>query len=161
METAYLALGTNLGDKIQNLNKAVEEIGKRIGTVISLSAYYASEPWGFDSVNNFVNAVVGVDTKLDAKELLAQTQEIELDLGRQEKSKAEQYTDRIIDIDILILGKQIIDSPELKIPHPHILDRDFVYIPLLEIAPSILIPNTQSPLKSLIQTDLHTLQKLK
>lgn len=161
METAYLALGTNLGDKIQNLNKAVEEIGKRIGKVISLSAYYASEPWGFDSVNNFVNAVVGVDTKLDAKELLAQTQEIELDLGRQEKSKAEQYTDRIIDIDILILGKQIIDSPELKIPHPHILDRDFVYIPLLEIAPSILIPNTQSPLKSLIQTDLHTLQKLK
>lgn len=161
METAYLALGTNLGDKVQNLNKAVEEIGKRIGKVISLSAYYASEPWGFDSVNNFVNAVVGVETKLDAKELLAQTQEIELDLGRQEKSKAEQYTDRIIDIDILILGKQIIDSPELKIPHPHILDRDFVYIPLLEIAPSILIPNTQSPLKSLIQTDLHTLQKLK
>lgn len=161
METAYLALGTNLGNKVNNLNKAVQEINKRVGKVISLSAYYISAPWGFESDNSFVNAVLKVDTSLDALNLLRTTQQIELDLGRETKTTTQSYSDRIIDIDILLLGNQEIDSEMLKIPHPHILKRDFVYIPLLEIAPSLQITNSDKQLKDIINPNTHTLEKLK
>ena len=87
METAYLALGTNLGNKVNNLNKAVQEINKRVGKVISLSAYYVSAPWGFESDNSFINAVLKVETSLDALNLLQATQQIEVDLGRKTKDR--------------------------------------------------------------------------
>lgn len=160
MNTAYLALGTNLDDKVLNLNEAIKEIKKRIGSVVSQSAFYTSEPWGFDSDNRFVNAVIAVETDLNPLELLRKTQEIEIDLGRTQKSENQVYADRIIDIDLLLIGQIEFQNEVLTLPHPHILERDFVYIPLAEIAPQLIHPVFKKKITELILAK-HTLEKLK
>jgi 2-amino-4-hydroxy-6-hydroxymethyldihydropteridine diphosphokinase len=137
MHQVYLGLGTNLGDKEANLKAALEEIAKRVGEITSQSAFYASEPWGFESNNSFLNAVCGVCTDLSPEETLRTTQEIERTLGRLKKSVNGVYSDRIIDIDILLFDDWQINTPELTIPHPLMWERDFVKIPLKEIAPDI------------------------
>lgn len=137
MHQVYLGLGTNLGDKEANLKAAIEEIRKRIGEITSLSAFYASEPWGFESGNSFLNAVCSVTTDFSPMEVLHLTQDIERSLGRLKKSVGGQYSDRLIDIDILLYDDWHIDTPELTIPHPLMWERDFVMIPLREIAPDI------------------------
>jgi 2-amino-4-hydroxy-6-hydroxymethyldihydropteridine diphosphokinase len=137
MHKVYLGLGTNLGDKEANLKTAFEEIRKRVGEVTSQSAFYASKPWGFESDNSFLNAVCCVHTHLSPMEILSMTQEIERELGRTKKSVGGIYSDRIIDIDILLYDDLRIHTPELTIPHPLMWKRDFVMIPLHEIAPQI------------------------
>ena len=137
MHQVYLGLGTNLGDKEANLKVAIEEIRKRVGEITSLSAFHASEPWGFESENSFLNAVCCVHTDLSPMETLRTTQEIERSLGRLKKSTGGNYSDRVIDIDILLYDDLHIDTPELTIPHPLMWQRDFVMIPLREIAPDI------------------------
>lgn len=131
--TVYLALGTNLGDKKQNIAEAVKNIGELVGEVIRQSALYATEPWGFTSANDFVNAAVCVDTELEPRQLLEATQRIERMMGRTLKSVDGVYHDRVIDIDILLYGTERIDKPELKIPHPLMWQRPFVMEPLLDI----------------------------
>ena len=137
MHQVYLGLGTNLGDKEANLKVAIEEIRKRVGEITSLSAFHASEPWGFESENSFLNAVCCVHTDLSPMETLRTTQEIERSLGRLKKSVNGIYSDRMIDIDILLYDDLHIQTPELTIPHPLMWQRDFVMIPLREIAPDI------------------------
>jgi len=139
MPLVYLGLGTNLGDKEQNLNDAVMELSLEVGSVISLSAFYTSEPWGFNSANVFLNAVVLLETSLSPVQVLSKTQLIEKKLGRMGKSLAG-YEDRLIDIDILLYDMLIIDQPSLIIPHPLISKRNFVLIPLTEIAPDLVDP---------------------
>jgi len=141
--TVYLGLGTNLGDKEANLKAAIEEIRKRVGEITSLSAFYASEPWGFESDNSFLNAVCCVSTDFSPTEILSTTQNIERELGRLKKSVNGVYSDRIIDIDILLFDDWQINTPELIIPHPLMWERDFVMIPLREIAPDITPPSFQ------------------
>ena len=135
--TTYLSLGSNLGDKEQNLNLAIEQIGRLVGEVVKRSSFYYSEPWGFKSDNSFVNICIAVETSLSPLDLLHTTQQIETMLGRKHKSTRRggkpQYSDRVIDIDILLYGEETIDLPELKIPHPLMQKRDFVMIPLMEI----------------------------
>jgi 2-amino-4-hydroxy-6-hydroxymethyldihydropteridine diphosphokinase len=131
--TAYLSLGTNLGDKENNLLSAISEIERRIGPVRAQSAFLATEPWGFGSQNTFLNAAIRIETKFSPLELLDETQQIERDLGRKHKSVNGQYHDRIIDIDILLYDDLHISTPRLTIPHPHMHERDFVIIPLKEI----------------------------
>ncbi|MDE5740542.1 MAG: 2-amino-4-hydroxy-6-hydroxymethyldihydropteridine diphosphokinase [Bacteroidaceae bacterium] len=133
----YLSLGTNLGDKEQNLLSAISEIGRRIGPIKAQSAFLVTEPWGFESENTFLNAAVRVETALSPIALLDETQQIERTLGRTHKTADGQYHDRIIDIDILLYDDLHIATPRLTIPHPHMHKRDFVLIPLHEI----LIPN--------------------
>ena len=137
MHQVYLGLGTNLGDKEANLKAAVEEIGKRVGEVTSLSAFHVSEPWGFTSEHTFLNAVCCVLTDFCPMEVLRLTQDIERSLGRLKKSVNGHYSDRLIDIDILLYDDLHLSSPELTIPHPLMWQRDFVMIPLREIAPDI------------------------
>ena len=137
MHQVYLGLGTNLGDKEANLKAAIEETRKRVGEVTYLSAFHASEPWGFESENSFLNAVCCVLTDLTPMEVLHTTQEIERTLGRLKKSIGGIYSDRMIDIDILLYDNLHIQTPELTIPHPLMWERDFVMIPLREIAPEI------------------------
>ena len=137
MHQVYLGLGTNLGNKEANLKAALEEIRKRVGEVTSLSAFHASEPWGFKSENAFLNAVCCVHTDISPQEVLHITQEIERELGRSKKSVNGIYSDRMIDIDILLYDDLHIQTPELTIPHPLMWKRDFVMIPLHEIAPQI------------------------
>lgn len=143
----YFSLGTNLGDKEANLRTALDEIGKRVGKVISLSAFYKTEPWGFVSTNTFVNAVCLVHTSLLPMEVLQETQIIEKELGRTHKSINGMYNDRLIDIDILLYDELILNSPELTIPHPLMCNRPFVIEPLSEIAPELIHPVTGKKIK--------------
>jgi len=139
MALVYLGLGTNLGEKERNLNDAIISLSQEVGFVIRSSTFYASKPWGFESDNDFLNAVVLVDTALIPFDVLSKTQEIEKSLGRTAKT-INGYSDRLIDIDILLYDNLIIDQPTLKIPHPLIAERDFVIIPLSEIAPDLVHP---------------------
>lgn len=129
----YLGLGSNLGDKCLHLRTAINEIEKRIGHVECQSAFVETEPWGFDSDNTFVNAVVRVDTALSPLDLLKETQTIEREMGRTHKTVDGKYSDRIIDIDILLYGDAEINLPELVVPHPRMYERDFVMKPLEEV----------------------------
>lgn len=150
MSTVYLSLGTNLGNKDENLRKAVKLINERVGKVISLSAFYETAPWGFSSDNTFLNAAAGIETTLKPLELLAETKKIEKEMGRLQKTENGAYTDRIIDIDLLLYDGLIINTPELTLPHPHMLERAFVMEPLVEIAPDIMHPILDKRLKELV-----------
>jgi 2-amino-4-hydroxy-6-hydroxymethyldihydropteridine diphosphokinase len=127
-----------LGDRAENLTRAVALISEQVGTVLACSSFMETAPWGFTSDNHFLNAVLAVDTALSPHELLRVTQSIERELGRLHKTIDGNYSDRIIDIDILLYEDLTIVSEELTIPHPYILMRDFVYLPLGEIAPDVL-----------------------
>ena len=131
--TVYLGLGSNLGDKEANLRLAIEKIGGLVGRVERQSSFMTTEPWGFESSNQFVNAVIRVQTPLSPREVLEATQAIERELGRKKKSKARHYSDRPIDIDILLYDDRKVDEPDLQIPHPLMYERDFVMKPLNEI----------------------------
>ena len=129
----FLGIGSNLGDKEENIGEAVRRIQRSVGKVVKLSTLFYSKPWGFDSPNDFVNVVARCCTTLTPKRLLKETQKIECDMGRTTKSVNAQYHDRIIDIDILLYDDLHIDYPELQIPHPLMMERDFVVIPLKEV----------------------------
>ena len=134
--TVYLGLGSNLGNRIDLLDQACLKINKLIGPVVRQSAYYETEPWGFQSDHPFMNAVVCVRTQLSPRQLLRRTQRIERQLGRREKTGPDGvYHDRPIDIDILLYDQIHVDEPDLIIPHPRMLIRPFVMEPLREICP--------------------------
>ena len=133
----YLGLGSNLGDKEARLREAIEHIGKLVGTVERQSAFYFNAPWGFESDNEFVNAVVACSTTLSPRQLLSTTQRIERMMGRKKKSKGGVYHDRVIDIDILLYDNLQVDEPDLKIPHPLMWEREFVTIPLAEVMTTV------------------------
>ena len=138
---AYLGIGTNLGDRAANLRCAVEQINEQAGHVLACSSFIETEPWGFASDNAFLNAVVEIDTPHTPHELLCVTQAIEREMGRTHKSVGGVYSDRIIDIDILLYGDVVVNEPSLTIPHPLMWQRKFVYEPLLEIAPHLCRPS--------------------
>lgn len=124
---------------------AVRKIEERIGRRVSLSSFYATAPWGFTSANGFLNAVLCVETTFLPLEILRITQEIEREMGRTRKSVDGVYTDRVIDIDLLFClesdGTLVVqNTPELTLPHPLMLQRDFVMKPLAEIAPDTIKP---------------------
>ena len=135
--TVYFSLGSNLGDKKQNLSTAIKLMEEQIGVLVRQSAFLATEPWGFHSDNSFVNAAICMDTELDPFEVLERTQKIEREMGRTIKSTNGEYHDRIIDIDILLYDDLKINTPRLTIPHPLMEQRDFVMIPLREILLSV------------------------
>ena len=129
----YLGLGSNLGDKVWNLNEAIRLIAERVGQVVRQSSFIETEPWGFRSDNTFLNAVILCETDKTPREVLLLTQQIERDMGRRQKSVSVGYIDRTIDIDILLYDDLAVDEPDLKIPHPLMHQRDFVMRPLEEI----------------------------
>ncbi|CCY51346.1 MULTISPECIES: 2-amino-4-hydroxy-6-hydroxymethyldihydropteridine diphosphokinase [Bacteroides] len=145
----YLGLGTNLGDKEQNLRMSVKKIEERIGNVVSLSAFYATAPWGFSSENSFLNAAVCVETTLLPLQVLEETQRIERELGRTEKSVNGLYADRLIDIDLLLYDDRVMDAEGLILPHPLMTERRFVMEPLSEIAPDVVHPVLHKTMKEL------------
>lgn len=133
MHTVYLSLGSNLGNREEYLRKAIVEIGKLVGEVVRQSTFYVTEPWGFESENLFANAAVCCITKYSPREVLMLTQGIERQMGRSKKSVDGNYSDRVIDIDILYYDDITVNYADLKIPHPHIHKREFVMKPLKEI----------------------------
>src|SRR5512137_2863011 len=134
----FLGLGTNLGDRETNLVKAQDLITKSIGLIDCRSGIYETEPWGFQSDNNFLNMVISVHTVLKPADLIKKIRLIEDQLGRIRNNR--QYVSRTIDIDILLYRNIVISTPELNIPHPLIQDRRFVLVPLCEIAPVMIHP---------------------
>ena len=133
MHKVFLGLGTNLGDKVWNLQEAIRLIGERVGAVVRQSSFIETEPWGFESENTFLNAAICCETEKTPREVLLLTQQIERELGRTKKSVSGGYADRTVDIDILLYDDETIDELDLKIPHPLMHQRDFVMIPLEEI----------------------------
>ena len=151
MATVYLGLGTNLGNKEANLRTAIYKLQERIGKQVSLSSFYETAPWGFESDHSFLNAAIGLETNLYPIEVLHITQEIEKELGRTKKSVNGSYSDRLIDIDILLYDNLVLQTPELTIPHPLMTERDFVMKPLIEIAGNVIHPTLQKTLSELYQ----------
>ena len=133
LHRVYLGLGSNLGDRETNITRAIELIRERVGLVIRQSSLIETEPWGFESEHTFVNAAILCETELSPRQVLCATQKIEREMGRQKKSTDGGYSDRCIDIDILLYDDLRVDEPDLQIPHPLMLKRDFVMIPLREI----------------------------
>lgn len=148
MASVYLGLGTNIGNKRKNMVTGAALLAERAGDVLSLSSFYETEPWGFDSENTFLNAALELETSCSPMELLRLTQQIEQEMGRTQKSDGS-YHDRIIDIDILLYGNEIIHTEELVVPHPLMQQRLFVMQPLAEIAPSLVHPVLQKSMYEL------------
>lgn len=151
MATVYLGLGTNLGDKKANLRTAIYKLQERVGKQVSLSSFYETAPWGFESDHSFLNAAIVLETGLSPFEVLHTTQEIERELGRTKKSVNGSYSDRLIDIDILLYDSLVVHTPELMIPHPLMTERDFVMRPLIEIAGNVIHPIRQKTLSAIYQ----------
>ena len=133
--TVFLGLGTNLGNREQNLEECISLLAERVGEVLRVSSFIHTEPWGFNSENGFLNAAISMETFLDPFQLLKVTQEIERAMGRSTKSIDRVYHDRVIDIDILLYDTLSLHTPELTIPHPLMSERPFVMTPLREILP--------------------------
>ena len=132
MAEVYVSLGTNLGDKDNNLRTAVRLMQERIGKVISLSSFYETAPWGFQSEHSFLNAAACIETRLSPEQLLL-------------------YKDRLIDIDLLMYDNLQIHSDQLVLPHPLMTERRFVLEPLAEIAPETIHPVTGKTIRELLE----------
>jgi 2-amino-4-hydroxy-6-hydroxymethyldihydropteridine diphosphokinase len=155
MAQVYLGLGSNLGNKEQNLHNAIQKIEKRIGRIVSLSAFYVTDPWGFMSENDFLNAVLCSESSLFPLEILKETQKIEDEGGRVNKSVDGIYQDRLIDIDLLLYDRLIMRTEKLTLPHPLMSERLFVMAPMTEIAPEMIHPVLGKKMKEI----LHSMKK--
>jgi 2-amino-4-hydroxy-6-hydroxymethyldihydropteridine diphosphokinase len=147
--TSYLSLGSNLGDKLENLQIAVNAIDQSIGKVIGISSIYETPSWGFNG-DEFYNICLKTKTRYHPDELLEKVLELEKDLGRKRKGRQE-YQNRNIDIDIILFGNQRISTKNLVIPHPRTLERKFVLIPLADIYDEISQPFNERSLRENIQ----------
>jgi 2-amino-4-hydroxy-6-hydroxymethyldihydropteridine diphosphokinase len=134
----FLSLGSNVGNREENLQIAVQAIFKRIGNIFQVSPVFQSKSWGFRS-NDFLNCCVEVTTRLTEEEVLQICLEIEKDMGRT-RSTEKGYQSRIIDIDLLFFDQKIVANENLQLPHPELQNRDFVLYPLVEIAPDFMHP---------------------
>jgi 2-amino-4-hydroxy-6-hydroxymethyldihydropteridine diphosphokinase len=131
---AYLGLGSNLGDRLANLQRAVDGLVSTDGiTVVAVSAVYETDPVGPDQPD-YLNAVVAIDTALSARALLETAQRLEQLAHR---VRLERWGPRTLDVDVLLVGDEIVDEPDLEVPHPRVRERAFVRVPLADVAPDI------------------------
>ena len=159
MQRVYLGLGANLNSPKKQLDNAVIALKSLPNSeFIACSHYYASKPMGPQDQPDYVNAVACINTLLEPEQLLDLTQAVERDHGRVRKE--ERWGPRTLDIDILLFGDQVIDTPRLTVPHYGLVEREFVVYPLLEIAPSLVLPNNQSLADITKTLPLNDLQKL-
>ncbi len=132
-----MLLGANLGDRQETFRRAIALLSDRVGRVIAQSSLWETAAWGLTDQPTFLNQVLGVATELLPLDLLAQTQAIEIEMGRVRK---EKWGARLLDIDVLYYGSEILDLPQLKVPHPYIPERRFTLAPLAEVAPDFIHP---------------------
>jgi len=149
MARIYLGLGSNLGDKDAYLKQAIVQIEEQIGPIVARSVFFVSEPWGFESHHEFLNACLAADTTLNPEECLHLLQGIEKALGRPKKTSGA-YKDRVIDLDILFYDDLVFESDKLTLPHPLLHKRIFVLKPLAEIAPNLLHPVLGKSIRELL-----------
>jgi len=148
MNNAYLLIGGNLGDRLANLNNAIQKIELHCGKIISSSTIYETAAWGFTEQPPFFNQALQVETALSATELMQQLLIIELSLGRE---RLLPLGPRTIDLDIIYFNNEIIQNDIVSIPHPRMEQRNFVLIPLNEIAPTYLHPVLNIPTSTLLK----------
>ena len=148
-EIIYLSLGSNLGDRMQNLRQARELIEKRVLDLPKVSKIYQSEAWGYSSSNDFYNCCLSGLSHLEPLALLETLMEIETSLGRIRKGGG--YSDRLIDIDLLFYGDSILEESRLTLPHPAIANRRFVLLPLTEIAAELVHPVSGLTIQEMLQ----------
>lgn len=132
----YIALGTNLGDRLGNLRAAIHALAPDV-TVLAESHIYETPPWGYEDQPPFLNMVVKAETDLEPGALLKHLKRLETDLGRE---KSIRWGPRLIDLDILFFDDRVIQSPPLVIPHPRLHERGFVLVPLADVAPEFIHP---------------------
>ena len=144
--TAYVALGSNLGDKEANLRKALELLEERGVEVVKTSSFICTEPYGVTDQPQFLNGVCEVRTSLVPLALLHTLLEIEQEMGR---VRLRHWGERNIDLDLLLYEDVVMDTGELKLPHPDMQNRDFVLLPLAEIAPKLVHPILQKSIEEL------------
>jgi len=149
MKRVILGIGTNLGDKAGNLKTALGSINENIGRVVRTSSVYETQPWGFNSEDQFLNMVAEVESELKPSGLLGRILMIESKMGRLRNGK--EYASRLIDIDILFFEDKILDTKSLVIPHPKLHERKFVLVPLAEIAPDFIHPIFKKDVKTLLK----------
>jgi len=138
MKTAYIGIGSNLGDKLNNCRKSVEMTGRIPDTsVTAQSLFYRTEPVGVEGQDWYVNGVISLSTGLSAQDLLKNLLDIEQIMGRKRKKK---WDSRTIDLDILLYGQEVIEEEDLTIPHPLMHLRRFVLEPMFQLAPDLIHP---------------------
>lgn len=137
MNVVYLCLGGNLGEREKNLTQAIVMLTSRVGQSQAISSVYETASWGVTEQPNYLNQVLKIVTSLNANEVLNQCLAIEKEIGRTRNVKWEN---RLIDIDILFFNDEIIDTPELKVPHPFVQERKFVLVPMAQIAGQLKHP---------------------
>ncbi|MBU1669560.1 MAG: 2-amino-4-hydroxy-6-hydroxymethyldihydropteridine diphosphokinase [Actinobacteria bacterium] len=139
MTRAYLGLGSNEGDRMENLRQGVMALKEADGVVVvGISSVYESEPVGMTDQPDFLNAVVAVETTLDPNELLELAFEVERRQGRQ---RLLRWGPRTLDVDLLVVGDVVSDDPALTLPHPRLNERRFVLEPLMEVEPELRLPD--------------------
>ena len=148
LTTAYLSLGSNVGDRERNLRAAIAQLGE-LGDVLAVSSFYETEPVEFTDQPWFLNCAVALRTELTAQQFLAGIQHVEQEMGRR---RIQPKGPRNIDLDILLFGDSIIATPELEVPHPAMQQRRFVLEPLAEIAPDARHPVLKHSVMELLQT---------
>ncbi|MGB2805825.1 MAG: 2-amino-4-hydroxy-6-hydroxymethyldihydropteridine diphosphokinase [Candidatus Zixiibacteriota bacterium] len=148
LPTAFLSLGSNLGDRLENLKRAVEKIeGSDEIAVKKISPVYETQPVGYEGQGWFLNLVVQVQTSLESFPLLERLLSIEDEMGR---TRGKKSGPRNIDVDILLYDNQMVDSERLTIPHPRMHERRFVLVPLAQIAPKLLHPRLKKNIEELL-----------
>lgn len=140
--TVYIGLGSNLGQRENNIRRALQLLTSEGARLAAISPFLQTAPWGFHSPNAFINAAACMLTSLQPEAFLDLTQRVERTLGRTQKSAGGIYHDRIIDIDILFYDNITLNTPRLTIPHPLLHERYFVLRPLCDIAPRLVHPVT-------------------
>ena len=153
MSKVYLHIGSNMGDRLSFLKQAELGIQKRLGGISRKSKVYETEAWGDKDQEAFLNQVLVVQSNLSGEQLLKITQDIENQIGRQ---KTGQWGPRQIDIDILLIGNKVIKTKDLTVPHPRMHERNFVLVPLMEVAPDELHPIFQKSVEELFDTSKDT-----
>ena len=148
MSTIFLHTGSNIGDREKNLAQARQRIATKIGTIISQSAIYETAAWGNTEQADFLNQAIGVTTDLSPQVLLTAVLDIENAMGRT-RDAGQRWQPRVVDIDILLYGDEIIEEENLVIPHQELHKRNFVLVPLMEIASEVLHPVLRLPIEEL------------
>jgi len=142
----YLSLGTNIGNRPANLKQALSSLPPQM-TVKKKSRVYETPPWGYTEQDNFLNQVVKVSTYLEPEPLLKHIKRLEVALGRKSTFR---HGPRLIDIDILFYDEEILETSSLVIPHPHLHERGFVLMPLMDIAPDLVHPVQKKKIRELM-----------